>query len=72
LELGNLPPGRLRRREFFDDHTGEVSDISVAEALKVGYRHIDCALVSPIPSMLMMVTDRQIYRKPVFKEMKIC
>jgi hypothetical protein len=57
LELGNLPLGRLRRRKFFDKYTGEVTDVRVAEALKVGYRHIDCALVSPIASMMMVVTD---------------
>lgn len=45
-ELGNLPLGRLRKRKSFDVSAGEVADVSVAEALKVGYRHIDCALVS--------------------------
>jgi hypothetical protein len=58
LELGNPPLERLRRRKFCDKYTGEVTDVSVAEALKVGYRHIDCALVSPIASMIIVVTNR--------------
>jgi hypothetical protein len=72
LELGNLPLGRSRRRKFLAKYTWKVTDVSVAEALKVGYRHIDCALVSPISSMMMVVTDLQIYREPDFQEMKIC
>ena len=57
LELGNPPLGRLRRRKFFDKYTWEVTDVRVAEALKVGYRHIDCALVSLISLLDRAVTD---------------